>query len=440
MKIIKKSILLSILILLLNPIYSASIFDPPYKKLSDSIIKTVKENNKNIIAVLAFHSLDEEDTKEGELISEEIIYELIKNGSIHVIERQQIENLMDELQFNQTGAIDAATAKKIGNGLGADILVIGNFTIINEREIKVYSKVVDTETFKVLGAQQEVVKRIKLDKGAAEKKAARREAMWSKFEMGLGSGIMIPSGAISGTYTISASDLSGTEKITHTFNNIQTEASMPLVLRTNFWLNKVFGLAADIGYNSFRFSPQTFSATSTKTSEDILGFTNSETTITRDFIMTEDEYFQVNNVYLGLNLLIRIPIDPKFFPFVGIGYKFAFQAIEHKGSGSDLFAPITDRELGIEFGYTPGEGSLQTLLSLFTYMIGVEWFITETLGLMVEYQLINYGEAIYIIPGLTSFTHTDDDLGTISGTSSTLEMTIDPITAHNIHVAIMFKF
>lgn len=53
---------------------------------------------------------------------------LVKCQQFRVMERQQIAKVLDEQKFQQSGAVDQATAVKVGKILGVDMLVYGAVT------------------------------------------------------------------------------------------------------------------------------------------------------------------------------------------------------------------------------------------------------------------------------------------------------------------------
>jgi len=58
--------------------------------------------------------------------------ELINGNIFQVIERSEIDKMMNELTFQISGAVDANTAKQIGAILGVDILVFGTIAKFDE--------------------------------------------------------------------------------------------------------------------------------------------------------------------------------------------------------------------------------------------------------------------------------------------------------------------
>jgi curli biogenesis system outer membrane secretion channel CsgG len=89
------------------------------------------QSGKLRIAVLAFENNTTSHIfgdKLGEAASDELTTQLVKAGEFSVIERQQIQAILAEQTLGMSGAIDAATAAKVGKLLGAQLVVVGSIT------------------------------------------------------------------------------------------------------------------------------------------------------------------------------------------------------------------------------------------------------------------------------------------------------------------------
>jgi curli biogenesis system outer membrane secretion channel CsgG len=102
----------------------------------------------------------------GLAASDELTTQLVKSGQFSVVERQQVKALLDEQALGMSGAIDAATAARIGKLLGVQAVVLGSITQFSvqqrsggigrlsasftEAESKVDARLVDTSTGEVL--------------------------------------------------------------------------------------------------------------------------------------------------------------------------------------------------------------------------------------------------------------------------------------------------
>jgi curli biogenesis system outer membrane secretion channel CsgG len=64
----------------------------------------------------------------GRAAADELVTQLLKGGNFTVIERAQLETVLDEQRLGASGAVNAATAAKIGKVLGVQFIVTGSIT------------------------------------------------------------------------------------------------------------------------------------------------------------------------------------------------------------------------------------------------------------------------------------------------------------------------
>lgn len=64
----------------------------------------------------------------GKGIADEFVTEFLNTKKFRLIEREQIDKIIQEQDFGQSGRVDAKTAAKIGKILGVDFLVMGRVT------------------------------------------------------------------------------------------------------------------------------------------------------------------------------------------------------------------------------------------------------------------------------------------------------------------------
>jgi TolB-like protein len=112
------------------------------------------EKGRPRIAVLPFADTNAAAKNEGygEAISSMLMTELINGKVFQVIERNQIDRMMQEMAFQYSGAVDSKTAKRIGDVLGVEILVFGTvakFAPVVETDIRL----IDTESGEALLAE-----------------------------------------------------------------------------------------------------------------------------------------------------------------------------------------------------------------------------------------------------------------------------------------------
>lgn len=81
-----------------------------------------------LLAVFAFSDaqLDSSENKLGEMLSEMFATSLINRGAYRVIERSQLERVLQEQALGQSGALEAETTVMVGTLLGAQAVVVGS--------------------------------------------------------------------------------------------------------------------------------------------------------------------------------------------------------------------------------------------------------------------------------------------------------------------------
>lgn len=107
---------------------------------------------KPTVAVLYFNN-NALGAQQGELAplskgtADMLITELSQNGGIRVVERDQIQKLLEEQKLSQDGKLDNETALKLGKIVGAHHMVTGGFiTANNGKTLRFDFRVFNTET------------------------------------------------------------------------------------------------------------------------------------------------------------------------------------------------------------------------------------------------------------------------------------------------------
>lgn len=127
--------------------------------------------DKPTVAVLYF---DYEGADAGmQLLKKGLAQMLISDLSAHepmrFVERDRLQQVMDELELNQSSRFDQATANKVGKLLGARYLVMGGyFDVMNT--LRVDARIVETETGRIIrsiGAQNTPEKFLALEQELA---------------------------------------------------------------------------------------------------------------------------------------------------------------------------------------------------------------------------------------------------------------------------------
>ncbi len=81
----------------------------------------------------------------GAILAEVIMAKLSEVDGIRLVEREKLEALLDEMKLGASGVIDARTAARIGNLLGAQVITVGTFTKIG-KAFRLSIRLIRTET------------------------------------------------------------------------------------------------------------------------------------------------------------------------------------------------------------------------------------------------------------------------------------------------------
>ncbi len=106
---------------------------------------------EKIIGVTAFNNLSKRNNlnwlKIG--IADSISYKLRNIKDYIVIDRTNVDKVLNEIRLGQSGFINEKLAKQAGKALNADILVVGNFQVYGTN-VRISAKLVDVESHKIV--------------------------------------------------------------------------------------------------------------------------------------------------------------------------------------------------------------------------------------------------------------------------------------------------
>ncbi len=102
------------------------------------------------IAIMPFDNTTKDKAVDwiGGGIAETLITELGRIPDLTLIERTRLNDALKEMKLGQSGAVDAATAPKIGKILGADSVVVGSFQKVGST-LRLLARLVDVQTAQV---------------------------------------------------------------------------------------------------------------------------------------------------------------------------------------------------------------------------------------------------------------------------------------------------
>jgi TolB-like protein len=126
------------------------------RKLADKMAEAIKglpDGKYGLVAVTTFSESGKlaRDKELGKLVSVELMTYFKKEHGLDLVERDKLDKVLKELEVQQSGLIDDATAVKIGKMVAAEALVVGTVSEAGADFI-VNARVVAVDTARVLVA------------------------------------------------------------------------------------------------------------------------------------------------------------------------------------------------------------------------------------------------------------------------------------------------
>jgi TolB-like protein len=119
--------------------------------LAAPAIALAQKEGKPTVAVMYFNNnafgagaRDYDGLSKG--IPDFLVTELTANPNIRVIERDQVQKLIDEQKLVAGGAVDRATAVKVGKLLGAQHMIFGGFMADSKGNVRIDARAVSVES------------------------------------------------------------------------------------------------------------------------------------------------------------------------------------------------------------------------------------------------------------------------------------------------------
>lgn len=128
----------------------------PMHETAKQLSAAAQEKGASKIAVLPLEARGAMGAKDGEVLAEKLVTQLVKLGRVRVVERSRLPDLMAERRLTESGATAAAVlAPDAAPGLqAADAVVTGAF-MHRGTKMHVTARLVDAATGEVLGATEE---------------------------------------------------------------------------------------------------------------------------------------------------------------------------------------------------------------------------------------------------------------------------------------------
>ena len=114
--------------------------------------------HRKTIAVLYFQNNSLADRQNMEPLqkglADMLITELSKIQALRVIERNQLQQMIEEMKLGQSGMVDEQTAQKVGRLLGAQTLLLGSYVAMFGGKMRIDARIVEVETGRTIEAEE----------------------------------------------------------------------------------------------------------------------------------------------------------------------------------------------------------------------------------------------------------------------------------------------
>jgi TolB-like protein len=88
-------------------------------------------------------------------LADMLITEFSKIEQFQVVERSQLQQIIEEMKLGQSGMIDGSTAQQVGKLLGAQNLFLGSYMNMFDGQMRIDIRIVEVETGLTLKAEEE---------------------------------------------------------------------------------------------------------------------------------------------------------------------------------------------------------------------------------------------------------------------------------------------
>ncbi len=136
---------------------AAAGLDEGIQELTQQVVPQVQKLGKKRLAVVDFADLNGRVSDLGRFIAEELSANLaLADGGLRVVDRQHLSKIIAEQKLSVVGVTEPGTVQKLGQLAGADVLLAGSVTPLDDR-IRITAKVLSTATADIVGAAMTTV-------------------------------------------------------------------------------------------------------------------------------------------------------------------------------------------------------------------------------------------------------------------------------------------
>ena len=166
-----------------SPINEAEL-EPAIKKIAKELATQMKEKAVKKIAVVSFSDLNGYESALSSFIAEELITALFSEGKFDVVERRELDRVLQEQQKYTQNVFDKETVAELQKLLGIDAIITGSITDLGEK-IKLNTRAISVETARVFAAASASINKDQVIKNLLQQSSASAGAGGQTAKTGL---------------------------------------------------------------------------------------------------------------------------------------------------------------------------------------------------------------------------------------------------------------
>jgi len=130
---------------------SDQLFDDTLTKIATDLKSKYKSPKDKVLklAVLQFVNQNGDRSELGKIISNNLQSKLFDPSLFTLLERERIDSILEEHEFNKTGLVSESSMKQLGKLLGTDLILAGTLNI-EKSFLKISSRIVNVESGAIL--------------------------------------------------------------------------------------------------------------------------------------------------------------------------------------------------------------------------------------------------------------------------------------------------
>lgn len=131
----------------------------PLKSVAAQLAEGIRKQGPVTSAVLRLAHHDKHASDGPAVISDRLTGWLSAEKKITVVERDRLEQALDELHLGHTGRLDPQTVKSLGQLLGAEVIVTGTIINLPKGQSEVNARAVLSKNGRIIAAGRAIVER-----------------------------------------------------------------------------------------------------------------------------------------------------------------------------------------------------------------------------------------------------------------------------------------